>query len=136
MNAFVKSYIFIPFGSRCCIWHFIDSDKSNTLKENDIKKIEEYSDKIKLKPDEITTLVHLLKEMITQSTVCYRFSDPSRINEKECFSLFGIIFYKSNLLNFNLIFNYHSKGLSRDEFIFIINHIESIKNIARKEQHR
>jgi hypothetical protein len=86
INAFLKSNILIPYGSRACKKHF---NESNILKEEELDNLKIEKSYILLKSDEIKFTIQILRYAAIKNNFFDKFKDTLLLDNSTCESMTG-----------------------------------------------
>ena len=105
MHLYIKKNIFVPFNTRCCRSHF---DECGLIDGKEIQNIIIVQNRVKLSGDQLTKLFkHIQERDARQTTLFSQFKELETTSER--------------------LYIDHT-GFSKDEFIFIMNELKSLKN--------
>ena len=111
VDIYIKYNIFIPFGTRCCQYHF---DDCNYFDESEIKNIVIVRHQVKLFGDHVKKFFECVREREqSNATLFNKFYNYVSICERLCFE--------------------HT-GFTKDEFCFILNELKSLKHSFRRSR--
>lgn len=89
LNCYLRTNIFVPFGTRACHSHFNDYSH---LKDEAVMSLKIYSNNINLNPDHVKMVFEFLRLAALKNTLFDRFYSIDSIDDELCLNITGIKF--------------------------------------------
>lgn len=87
IDAFIKTLVLIPKGSRCCLAHI---DENGFLRESSIAELSHDSEKSELKSSEIEKIIYDLRDRATSNSLFHKFSSVNTLPSNMCKCITGL----------------------------------------------